>query len=177
MNAIEKLKAERQNLVDRLGEIDRILGQYAELERIAESYFATGAPHTSSTDSVAFSELQRAKSMKPIMPMPTMRKPKTPMADFARVVVEVLSEAQEPLDRSALYKALIQRDVVIGSPDERSDLNTLSARMSRMQGKIVNVSGYGYWLRERAFPPGGYEPEADNDLSSASEDGEHDPFV
>lgn len=181
MNAIEKLQAERQRLVARLAEIDKILGQYQEIQRIAESYFAKNAPHTPSTDSVSgpetLPEPQCVEPTKPMMRMPGFRKPKTPMADFEQAVVEMLSEVEEPLDRSALYKALTERDVVIGSPDERSDLNTLSARMSRMKEKIVNVSGYGYWLRERAFPPGGYEPKADNDLSPASGDGEHDSSV
>lgn len=181
MNAIEKLQAERQRLVERLTEIDKILRQYQEVQRMAESYFDATTPHTRHTDSasgiVELSEVQRVEPPKPMMPMRDFRKPKTPMVDFEQAVVEVLSEAEEPLDRSALYKALIQRDVVIGSPDESSDLNTLSARMSRMKEKIVNVSGYGYWLRERAFPPGGYEPKADNDLSPASGDGEHDSSV
>jgi len=178
MNAIEKLQRERQRLVDRLAEIDKILGRYKELERIAESYFVTRSPHTPLTDSasepVELPDLQRVESTNPMFTMSGVRKPKTPMAEFERKVVEVLSEVEEPLDRSALYKALTERDVVIGSPDERSDLNTLSARMSRMKEKIVNVSGYGYWLRERAFPTGGYEPKAENDLIAASGDGERD---
>ena len=38
MNAIGKLQAERQRLVERLDQIDNILGQYEELQRMAESY-------------------------------------------------------------------------------------------------------------------------------------------
>lgn len=167
MNAIEKLRAERQILVERLGEIDKILGQYQEIQRMAESYFATRTANTPSTDSasdpVAFSEPQRVETTKLMMPMPSVRKPKTSMADFERAVIKVLSEANEPLDRSALYKALIERDVVIGSPDENADLNTLSARMFRMKERVFNMKGYGYWLKERAFPPGGYEPMRETD--------------
>lgn len=179
MNAIEKLQAEHQRLVERLAEIDKILGQYQEIQRMAESYFATSAPHTPTTDSaserVALSEPQRVEPTKPMMPIPGARKPKTPMADFERAVTEVLSEAEKPLDRSALYKALIDRDVVIGSPDESSDLNTLSARMSRMKEKFFNVTGYGYWPKGRAFLPGGYNPQGANDTQPLGGGGDDNP--
>lgn len=178
MNAIEKLQAERQRLVERLAEIDKILGQYEELERIAESYFATSATHTPSTDlaseRVALAEPQRVEPTKPMMPMPNMRKAKTPMADFEQAVVEVLSEVEEPLDRSALYKALLDRDVVIGSADENADLNTLSARMSRMKKNVTNVRGYGYWLKDKPFIRGGYEPHGANDPEKLFDDGDDD---
>ena len=95
------------------------------------------------------------------------------MVDFEHVAIEVLSEADTPLDRSALYKALLDRDVVIGSPDESSDLNTLSARMSRMKEKVVNVSGYGYWPKGRAFLPGGYEPQGANDMQPLAASGDN----
>lgn len=162
MNAIEKLQSERQRVVARLAEIDKILGQFEELQRIAESYLTSGIQHTAIpetvTDSVnAQEEPQTGPSVTdPVLPR--VQSPKTPMVEFERVVTELLSEAEAPLDRSALYKALLDRDIVIGSPDESSDLNTLSARMSRMKDKVVNVSGHGYWPKDRAFLPGGYVP-------------------
>lgn len=163
MNAIEKLRTERQRLVARLAEIDKILGQYEELQRIAESYLTTEMPHKHFSDSgyqQGVSGETLGSRLNAEMPrVVDQHKSKTPMAEFEKVVVEVLSETHEPLDRSALYKALMARDVVIGSPDERSDLNTLSARMSRMKENIVNVTGFGYWLKERAFAPGGHAPQ------------------
>lgn len=162
MNAIEKLQSERQRLVARLTEIDKILGQYDELQRIAESYLATGAPHMPITDS-AVDPVVRSEGgeQKPNIPESTSsveRKSKTPMADFERIVCDVLTAAEKPLGRSALYEALQERGVVIGSPDQSADMNTLSARMSRMSEKVMNVKGYGYWLKGRAFPEGGYNP-------------------
>ena len=169
MNSIEKLQAERLKLVGRLAEIDKILGQYEELQRMAESYFSTDVPHTppddSASDAVSISEPQGFET--PMPTMPGIRKPKTPMADFERVVTGVLAEAEKPLDRSALYKALLDRNVVIGSPNEISDLNTLSARMSRMKEKVVNVTGYGYWPKHRPFLEGGYDPRIVDDTQSS----------
>lgn len=170
MNAIEKLQSERQRVVARLAEIDRILGQYEELQRIAEKYLTSGDPHTASTgtvtDSVKRQEEAQAEPSVTELSLPGAKSPKTPMVEFERVVTELLSEAERPLDRSALYKALLDRGIVIGSPDESSDLNTLSARMSRMKDKVVNVSGYGYWPKDRAFLPGGYAPQGVDDIQS-----------
>lgn len=167
MNAIEKLKEERQRMVERLAEIDKILGQYEELQRAAEGYFAADVQHTPPADSNlnAFRMPSPQEPVaNPVSPtMPGVRKAKTPKPLFERAVLEILAAAERPLDRSALYGTLRGRGVVIGSPDESSDLNTLSARMSRMKDKIINVTGYGYWLKERPFLPGGYNPEGETE--------------
>jgi len=176
MNAIEKLQSERQRVVARLEEIDKILGQYEELQRIAESYLTTGIQHTAISETVTDSvnspeEPQTGPSVSdPVSPR--AQSPKTPMVEFERVVTELLSEAEKPLDRSALYKALLDREVVIGSPNESSDLNTLSARMSRMKEKVVNVSGYGYWPKDREFLPGGYVLQEAGDIQSSNDTNE-----
>lgn len=165
MNAIGKLQAERQRLVERLDQIDNILRQYEELQRMAESYLLadekdenTSIARTDS-DSVQVSDPQNHYIRNRVMP--GVRRQKTPMQEFENTVIEILSDADAPLDRSDLYTALTERDVVIGSPNVNSDLNTLSARMSRMKEKVVNVSGFGYWLKDRAFPPGGYDPDGE----------------
>ena len=169
MDAIEKLQAERQRLVARLSEIDKILSRFDELQRIAERFFTTEAPHTGhhdgSNDSVVAStshldqnpEVSSGDSLAPI-------KPKTPMSVFVDTVLKVLAGAEQPLDRSALYAELLNRHIVIGSPDESADLNTLSARMSRMSEKVTNIKGYGYWLKDRAFLEGGYRPSSDYEV-------------
>ena len=180
MNAIEKLQAERQRLVARLAEIDKILMQYEELQRVAENYLSSDTSHTAPSDSGVISDnSEKQQVLKPTASTPTVphaRKSKTNMVDFERIVLDVLSEAEKPLDRSALYKALLDRDVVVGSPTESADLNTLSARMSRMKERVVNVSGYGYWPKERAFPEGGYEPQEGNETPSRSDPGGLDMF-
>ena len=163
MNAIEKLQAERQRLVARISEIDKILGQFEELQRMAESFFSVATTNTDSrekySDSAAPSTDDSGQIREFSMPdrfQPT--KPKTPMAEFMNIVLQILAGAEQPLDRSALYAELLNRGVVIGSPDESSDLNTLSARMSRMTENVTNVKGYGYWLKDREFRQGGYHP-------------------
>jgi hypothetical protein len=176
MNTIEKLQSERQRVVARLAEIDRILGQFEELQRIAESYLNFGISHTAPTgtvtDSVKMGEEPQTEPSASDPVLPRTQSPKTPMVEFERVVTELLSEAEKPLDRSALYKALLDREIVIGSPDESSDLNTLSARMSRMKEKVVNVSGYGYWPKDREFLPGGYVLQGAGDIQSSNDTNE-----
>ncbi len=167
MNAIKKLQTERQRLVARLAEIDKILCQYEELQRIAETYLAADDTHTSLADSganlVEMTKPQEAHHSDRTGNVVHETRRKTSMDEFERVVVDVLTEAESPLNRAALYKALVDRGVVIGSSNENADLNTLSARMSRMKEKVVNVSGYGYWLKDRPFLRGGYKPEGAND--------------
>lgn len=173
MNPIEKLQAERQRIVARLTEIDNILVKYDELQRAAENFFSTDAQHTLKSDSDNNSDIahdsHRAEPSSIAPHVPVTQRSKTPMADFERAVMEILSETETPLNRSALYKALIDRDVVIGSPDESADLNTLSARMSRMNEKVVNINSYGYWLKHRSFVAGGYEPEEERVTTSSTD--------
>lgn len=173
MNAIEKLEAERQRIVARLAEVDKILMQYEELQRVAESYLSSDISHTPPSDSDVASDVSgKQQGLKPASGSPIIprhHKSKTSMVDFERIVLELLLEAEKPLDRSALYKALLDRGVVIGSPTESADLNTLSARMSRMKERVVNVSGYGYWPKERTFTEGGYEPQEDSETPSQND--------
>lgn len=159
MNAIEKLRAERQRLVSRMEEIDNILGQFDNLQKMAESYFAEDTTHTLPSDSATTHAARHGISPRPVAFANNLssstKKAKTPMAEFESAVVDVLSNTAAPLDRSALYEGLQERSIVIGSPDRSADLNTLSARMSRLprlKEEVTNVPGLGYWLKVRALP-------------------------
>ncbi len=178
MNAITELQAERQKLVGRLAEIDKILRQFDELERAAETYLATSRPYTSPTDSDSNQHPEPVHGgAGPITPdrfAPPVSRPKTAMAEFVDKVEAVLTSTDRPLERTALYKALLERDVVIGSPDENADLNTLSARMSRLRDKFINIPGHGYWLKRRAYPKGDYSPSK-TDLSDLLSDESGNP--
>lgn len=163
MTAIEKLQTERQRLVVRLTQIDKILSQYDDLQRIAESYLIADASHTAASDlsggSGMLSDSQVIEMRVSDQSSLGARKQKTRMADFERIVVDLLHETDKPLDRTDLYTALINRGVVIGSRDESSDMNALSARMTRLRdrGLVTNITGHGYWLKDRAFAEAGYE--------------------
>jgi hypothetical protein len=174
MNPIEKLIAERQRLVERLEQIDQILRQYEEIQRIAEGYFLPDESRPTSREPAPQPAVGVSSVADILVPSnPTTRvpvQPKTPMPEFDRIVMEILGASERPLNRSALYEAVCARGVVIGSGDESSDLNTLSARMSRMvdkTDKVVNIKGYGYWPASRPFAEAGYRPELEeqSDLS------------
>lgn len=168
MNPIEKLIAERQRLVERLEQINQILRQYEELQRIAEGYWSLDEPQSASGEPAPQPSSDNPSIDETLGPNdPATRVPvksKTPMAEFDTVVMEILRTSEKPLNRSALYEAVCARGVVIGSGNESSDLNTLSARMSRMADKtdkVVNIRGYGYWSASRPFPEAGYQPQSE----------------
>ena len=173
MDAIEKLRNERRNLAARLADIDNILIKYDDLQRLAENFFSVSIAPTAATDSGNSSEtppreLTGGIRLRRRSNLPTGQT-KTPMEVFELVTREILAAADKPLDRAALYGELRKRDIVIGSPDDNADLNTLSARMSRMTATI-NVRGYGYWLKDRSFPEGGYMPTSFGDGMASDEE-------
>jgi hypothetical protein len=74
---------------------------------------------------------------------------KTPVAAFERAVIEVLQEADGPMDRVAIYEALKERGITVGSGDRERELNVVSARVYRMAlgGQLEGVRGQGYRLK------------------------------
>lgn len=165
MDAIERLKQERQHLAERLAEIDHILSKYEEINRLAERLFSQLATEQQNTDSLSFRREALLGFERKAHGVVEKRQPesgpqnapKTPMEEFEKVVLQILDEADRPLDRVALYDELQNRKVVIGSVDKGADLNTLSARMSRMKG-VTNLKGFGYWLESRTYADADYQP-------------------
>lgn len=161
MTTIERLQRERQNLVERLSEINTILSRYEELERLAESVLHAPNRPTSRNDAHGNGHRLDRSVMHILQSeqaaLPTKETFKTPMDEFEQATLQVLADSDTPLDRAALYEKLTARNIVIGGSDEAADLNTLSARMSRLVSTI-NIRGHGYWLKERPFAELGYWP-------------------
>lgn len=137
MNAIERLRQERERLLRRMAEIDSVLVELAAVERraavlLGDDALLDGGAQTSSTKSVLGSESSGRRASEEV-------------ATFERVAREILSAAEAPLDRTMLYKAVTASGVTIGGKDPK---NTLAARVTRM-GDVTNIRGKGYWLRSR----------------------------
>lgn len=169
MEIIARLREEREALVARIAQIDKMLKQYDEWGREAQQLLSlTGAAKAESnldhvapaavTDVAESSEPEQPKFRQVGNVRVRLRSPsslpvvgrKTPMPEFEAAVIDVLRESGQPMDRVALYEALTGRGIVIGSGGRDRDLNALSARVYRMaqdpSSGISGERGQGYRL-------------------------------
>ena len=169
MDIIARLREEREALVARLAQIDKMLLQYEEWGREAQNLLSlTSAVASRSLDPVRMkAEEGSSDASAPVRkPVTLIQKPmirrvqlphrsqlpfgKTPMPQFEDAVIEILRESGTAMDRVALYDALTARGVVIGTGDRDKDLNALSARAYRMaqdpKNRISGERGQGYRL-------------------------------
>lgn len=137
LDAIERLKAERTELIARLSKIEAVIAQHAELQRSVEELLAGAPKIVASVGSATAKSSASAES--------AGRRVTADVADFERAIREILSVAQEPLDRNELYKICVDRNIPVGG---KEPLNTLASRMSRMDG-VENIRGKGYFLKDR----------------------------
>lgn len=155
METINRLREERAQLVARLNQIDNILLRYQEWDREAKRLLAIddGASTVGKrepTEAVAPSGVTPAVAAVADAPsVPAPKRVRTPMREFEAAVLDVLRESDFPMDRVALYDALVGRGIVIGDGDRDKELNALSARVYRMakDGGIVSQRGEGYRLK------------------------------
>jgi hypothetical protein len=195
MEIIARLREERQALVDRVAQIDKMLQQYEEWGREAQQLLSlTGAAKAEShLDHVApAASTAVAESNEPEQPKfrqvgnerDRLRAPsllpdvgrKTPMPEFEAAVIDVLRESGQPMDRVALYEALTTRGIVIGSGSRDRDLNALSARVYRMaldsSNGISGERGQGYRLITDEE-----NPEPDSHDGGLVDDEDRDPLI
>jgi hypothetical protein len=143
MDKIEELRRERARLASRLKVVDEAIAAYAAWETAASA--ALGSDPSLRTQHEPEAHVAQQ----------TQKRAATPMAEFTREAELVLREAERPLPRTSFLAALEDRGVVVGGADPR---NTLSARLARLPD-VINITGYGYWHKERPFPPAGYLSE------------------
>lgn len=167
MEIIARLREEREALVARIERIDEMLRQYEEWGREAAQLITvtgsiTDQPEASRTtvEPATLTVAQTrpvdatsaiASSIGLRMPWPLLTsKPKTPIAQFEKTVIDVLRKATRPIDRTEIYEELLKRGVIIGSGGRDRDLNALSARVYRMaqdpKNLIKSERGQGYWI-------------------------------
>ncbi|WP_291337988.1 hypothetical protein [Albidovulum sp.] len=137
MEPIERLKAERRELIARLSKIEAVIGQHEALQRQVEELLSGEHYQSPKPNRPASKSSDQGESPE--------RRVTADVAEFERAVREILLVAQGPMDRNELYKVCIERGVQIGG---KEPLNTLASRMSRMNG-VSNIRGKGYFLTER----------------------------
>lgn len=140
MDMIETLKSEQAALKSRLQEIEQLIEDYMKWQERVANIVRPHAP-----DQVVSTADSGSENV-------TASRPPTPIAEFEKAVLEVLSTAESPRNRTDLLADIEAVGVVVGGSDPR---NTLSARLTRMP-QITNIKGHGYWLKDRAYDPAGY---------------------
>lgn len=99
------------------------------------------------------------------VPPPPVRRPKNPDREFvAKVCLEIISAAGQPLGRKTLFDALAERGIHIHGKDPEMVLSTM---LWRSQDKIVRLPQHGYWPKDEANPDANYWPEFE-DLMGAT---------
>ena len=190
MDIVTRLRAEREVLVERLAQIDKMLREYDEWGREAQRLLSLtaasggvanneaidqGAEADSKSGGIAIEAHRRLENIDRVRRVRLGPSNKTPIRDFEAAVIDVLKESGKPMDRTELYDALTERGIVIGSGNRDKDLNALSARVYRMaqnpEHGITGERGQGYRLMgddevDTSAPTG--QPEAsatgDDDL-------------
>lgn len=149
MDMIARLRAERQAIVARLSEIDKIVAQYEQIERAAQQLLDGHRPIDSQTMTAEPIKHEALPTSVALPDQAVSAKRKTPIDEFEQAVIDVLLETAAPMDRVQLYDALMERGIVIGDGDRDKELNALSARVYRMtqSGRLTSQRGQGYSLK------------------------------
>lgn len=81
--------------------------------------------------------------------------PADPHTRIADVMVEMLAEAKSPMSKDAVFAELHKRGIRVTSTDPIAFLRKVVARN---RDRIAKLTGLGYWLRSRHYPPAKYDP-------------------
>ena len=162
MSRIDDLMEERRQLQLRIGVIDRAISEYHEWERRVELLLPTQGRNALRMDADTSPIMARdvavatvTNALLGIPPQASAPKPSS-MEEFTDAVNDLLDQIDRPLQRTPLFEALEARGIVI---DGKEPLNTLSARMTRMEN-VTNIRGHGFWRKDRPYAPADYVPES-----------------
>lgn len=85
----------------------------------------------------------------------TEKKANPPRNRVGEEAAIIIDQNARPVPRADLFKALAERGFHIYGKDAEMVLSTM---MWRMQDKFVRIPAWGYWFRDRPFPPAKYVP-------------------
>lgn len=146
--AFRNALAKRDQLKRELERIEAFLNMYHEFagdELVARN--ADAPPN----DQAQKPKMQRASS--------------SAMLDAAEFV---LGSEGKPMDRHSLLKAVNEQGISVGGakPDA-----TLASALWRDKERFINLKGHGYWLRQAAYEPAGYDPtDVESDAEALPDD-------
>ncbi len=98
------------------------------------------------------------------------KRPKNPPREFiVEMSLKLIEDAGRPLNRQQLFDRLAAHGVHVFGKDPQMVLSTM---LWRSQDQIVRLPEFGYWPKERAFPPARYVPELDGLIGVAASEPE-----
>lgn len=152
----------QSELRDELNEIDRFI-------RLYNKFKSAGSPQQSlkldepepehdaeQKESIAVSsgDMESAKPQNNSFTPPPRGYTKEMLKPHLR---DVIKDANKPLSRSQLLRALDARRIPVGGSNRPKNMGTI---MWRLSDDFVNLDGFGYWPREEPYAPAGYDPSA-----------------
>lgn len=137
MEAIQRLKAERLELIARLSKIEAVLAEHAAVQKKLEELLGAGTVDTGPVVKKPTTNSEGSESRG--------RRVTADVEAFERAIREILLVVPKPMNRTELLELCIERGIHVGGQEP---LNTLASRMSRMEN-VTNVRGQGYFLKER----------------------------
>lgn len=139
---IKKIVEKRELLRQELEKIDNFLELYRELTGTEDVHSET-RPKRRRIRIHPSLRRERSGTVKP--------------ADIGPMVRRILLDHGKPMTRSELLAAFRERDVDLAGEDKAKYLGTV---LWRMKEAFVNLDGYGYWPRDRAYMAAAYFPDA-----------------
>jgi hypothetical protein len=162
--ALENANGEKKQILSEILEADTRLSLLKErlrsVERFIEQWHTFAAGHEITFDEKTAPIVNKTGSTQTHRGRTVGNTRKEIVVETARGVI---SERNEPIGRSELFKELTARGVVLNGKDPEMVLSTM---LWRMKDKIIRLSKGGYWLTERPSPDGSYVPgdEPSNEL-------------
>ncbi len=149
---IERLEREMRIWRDRIAMADQFIDQW--------NAFASGE---------AVNPMESASSQEN-KPEPSRARKKairnSKKEDVAAAALEIIRERGEPVSRSDLYAALIERGFIIEGTDPEMVLSTMLWRMMKL---IVRLKSGGYWERGKIAPEHGYSQEVADQMDQEAQ--------
>jgi hypothetical protein len=161
--AVENARRKREELAERINraqqELDECRPAIARIDQFLADYAAFAAGDLPAIGQRAAASTITAKS--------AIRR-NSPKEDVARQARALIEAAGEPIPRDKLYKLLVGGGLTIEGTDPEGVMNTMIWR-TRDDAGVVHLRNVGYWLKEKAWEPAGYDPELDETIDTDDE--------
>lgn len=159
-SAIQNAKARRDDLAAKINDLQTKIADYKkDLARVDQ--FISDWNAFAGVESEQESGLQGIEAKK-------ANPSREEVADMAAVLIE---KNCAPILRADLFRLIEDRGLHIHGKNPEMVLSTM---MWRTQDKFVRIPGWGYWFRDRPFPPAKYQPGDIPDSRSKREDESQD---
>jgi hypothetical protein len=100
-----------------------------------------------------------ALSRPDVDPIPRKRATGNPdRKEIAKLALDLIEARGAPVSRNALFADLENAGIALRGTDPKMVLSTMLWRSMRDGFNLVRLPGFGYWFRDRPYPPANYDP-------------------